>query len=226
MIKDWPEILKLETPPSDFCPISADWDKLGIPDMARMSLTKCYWMLQNSRVTTFTAFELPWEKQKGLKITAHPLSLQDILNQLCSSSIEAETTTHYIVHSHSYNPKPASIFIYYSTIRDKSLISFPLYGDDKIDDTKNWKKLMSRIRLIKDWQRFGEQLWWASVFNYNPYVTTWIMLRLSFLFLLYWIRFTLLLKRTSCKYVIFEFYVDHAQVKYIISRALVFEFNV
>ena len=28
--------------PSDFCPISGDWDDLGIPNLARMSLMKCY----------------------------------------------------------------------------------------------------------------------------------------------------------------------------------------
>ena len=28
--------------PSEFCPISGDWDELGIPNLARMSLMKCY----------------------------------------------------------------------------------------------------------------------------------------------------------------------------------------
>ena len=57
-IRDWPEIWKSEIPPSEFCPISGDWVELWIPDFARMSLIKCYWMLQNSRVTAFTVFEL------------------------------------------------------------------------------------------------------------------------------------------------------------------------
>ena len=30
-IRDWPEIRKSEIPPSEFCPISGDWSKLGIP---------------------------------------------------------------------------------------------------------------------------------------------------------------------------------------------------
>ena len=37
-IRDWPEIWKSEIPPSDFCLISGDWSKLGIPNLARMSL--------------------------------------------------------------------------------------------------------------------------------------------------------------------------------------------
>ena len=51
--------------PSEFCPISADWGKLGIPDLVRMSLMKCYKMLQNARVTAFTVSELLWEDQHG-----------------------------------------------------------------------------------------------------------------------------------------------------------------
>ena len=48
-IRDWPEIRKLEIP--QFCPISGDWGELGIPNSARTSLVKCYWILQNARVT-------------------------------------------------------------------------------------------------------------------------------------------------------------------------------
>ena len=57
-IRDWPEIRKSEIPPSEFCPISEDWNGLCMPNLARMSLIEFYWMLQNSRVTAFTAFEL------------------------------------------------------------------------------------------------------------------------------------------------------------------------
>ena len=62
-IRDWPEIRKSEIPSSEFCPISGDWDELWIPNLARMSLIECYWMLQNSRVTAFTVFELLRENQ-------------------------------------------------------------------------------------------------------------------------------------------------------------------
>ena len=43
-IRDWPEIRKLEIPPSGFCPISRNWGELGIPNLARTSLlnvTEC-----------------------------------------------------------------------------------------------------------------------------------------------------------------------------------------
>ena len=72
-IRDWPEIRKSEIPPSEFCPISGDWGKLWIPNLARMSLIECYWMLQNSRVTAFTVLELLRENQlEGGKITSLP----------------------------------------------------------------------------------------------------------------------------------------------------------
>ena len=70
-IKDWPEIRKSEIPPFEFCPISRDWyksgirEKSGIRNLARISLIKCYWMLQNSRFTVFTISELLRENQQG-----------------------------------------------------------------------------------------------------------------------------------------------------------------
>ena len=52
-------------PTSEFFPITREWGKLWIPHLARMSLIECYWMLQNSRVTAFTVFELLRENQLG-----------------------------------------------------------------------------------------------------------------------------------------------------------------
>ena len=48
-LKDWPEVWKSEIPPSGFCPISGDWDELGIPNLARISLIKSYRMLKKSQ---------------------------------------------------------------------------------------------------------------------------------------------------------------------------------
>ena len=39
------------------CPISGDWDKLGIPNLALIFLIKCYWILRNARVTANTVTE-------------------------------------------------------------------------------------------------------------------------------------------------------------------------
>ena len=39
--------------------------QVGIPNLARMPLIKCYWMLQNDRVTAFTVSELLREIQQG-----------------------------------------------------------------------------------------------------------------------------------------------------------------
>ena len=50
VIGDWPEIWKSEIPLSEFCPISGDLDKLEIQNLAKMSLMKSYWMLQNARL--------------------------------------------------------------------------------------------------------------------------------------------------------------------------------
>ena len=64
-MRDWPEIRNLEITPSEFFPISEDWGELGLPNLAWMSVMKCYWMLQNSRVTAATVSELLRENQLG-----------------------------------------------------------------------------------------------------------------------------------------------------------------
>ena len=74
-LRNWPEIRKSEIAPSEFCPIFGDWDKLRIPNLARMFLMKCYYMLQNVRVPAFTVSELLSESQQGDKITP-PLHAQ------------------------------------------------------------------------------------------------------------------------------------------------------
>ena len=62
--RDWPEIKKLEIHPPEFCPISVDWGKLRIPNLAQAFLIKCYWMLQNAKVTAFMVSELLKENQQ------------------------------------------------------------------------------------------------------------------------------------------------------------------
>ena len=57
-IRDCPGIRKSEIFPSEFCQISWEWGKLEIPNLARILLTKCYWMLQNARATAFNISEL------------------------------------------------------------------------------------------------------------------------------------------------------------------------
>ena len=64
-IRDWPEIRKSEISPSEFCPISVDWDELSLPNLAQMFLIECYWVLQNSKVTTFSVFESLRENHLG-----------------------------------------------------------------------------------------------------------------------------------------------------------------
>ena len=71
-IRDWPEIWKSEIPQSEFHAISSDWGELGIPNLARMSLMKCYRMLQNVKVTSFSVSALLRENQQGGKITPRP----------------------------------------------------------------------------------------------------------------------------------------------------------
>ena len=74
VIRDWPEIGKSDIPTSEFFPISGDWGKLGTPNLAAMSLLKC-WMLRNARVASFTVLEPLRKSQQGevVKLITPPL---------------------------------------------------------------------------------------------------------------------------------------------------------
>ena len=101
-ITDWPEIWKSEIPPSEFCPRSGDWGKWGIPNLARMSLLKFYWMLQNVRVTTFTVSELLKENKQGvpppLQICNSP-RIKPIRSHLSKILLRGLMTSQYIFNT-------------------------------------------------------------------------------------------------------------------------------
>ena len=52
----------------------------------------------------------------------------------------------------------ANISNFFYMVSDNNLISLLVHGDDKFDDTKNRKILMSTLRFIKDSQTLDEQL--------------------------------------------------------------------
>ena len=89
-ISDWSEIWKSEIPSSEFCSISGDWGKERIPNLARTSLKKCYWILHNARVTAFTVSELLREIQLGKGDKIYPIPLR--LGLRCAS---ADIKVHY-----------------------------------------------------------------------------------------------------------------------------------
>ena len=84
-IRDWPKIRKSEIPPSVFCPVSGDWSKLGIPNLAWMSLMKCYWIIQKARVTAYTVSELLGENQQRVNLPPTQIRVNYWLTTLISN---------------------------------------------------------------------------------------------------------------------------------------------
>ena len=82
-IRDWPEIRKSEIPRSKLCPISRDSGELGISNLAGTSLIKCYWKLQNARVTAFTVSELLREYQNFAKLKFSPALFEKVPSFVC-----------------------------------------------------------------------------------------------------------------------------------------------
>ena len=98
-IKDWPEIQKLEIPPSEFCSVSEDWvSEQGIPNLARTSLIKCYWMLQNTRFTGVTVSELLKENQLGQWVNLPATPTQIKIDLICVKSNNSLTSQNGQTH--------------------------------------------------------------------------------------------------------------------------------
>ena len=66
-LKNWPKIQKSDILPSLVRPMYGDWVKLDIPNLARMSLIKSYWILQNTRVAAKEGVKLPLLKHIKIK---------------------------------------------------------------------------------------------------------------------------------------------------------------
>ena len=75
-IRDWPEIRKSEIPLPELWAISRDWGEYVVPNLARKSPIKCYWMLQNARFTAFTVFELLRKNQQGGNSPSSPTQIR------------------------------------------------------------------------------------------------------------------------------------------------------
>ena len=72
-IRNWPEIWKSEISPYKFCPISGDWVKSGLPNLARRFPLKCYWMLQYARVTALIVYNPLPPPHTHTQISVNPL---------------------------------------------------------------------------------------------------------------------------------------------------------
>ena len=74
-IKNWSKIRKLQISQTELCRIFGDWSQLGIPSLARMSLIKCYLMLQNAILQPLLFLSYWGKTNRGSKITPPRLGL-------------------------------------------------------------------------------------------------------------------------------------------------------
>ena len=63
-IRDSSEIWKSDIPRSEVCPISGDSGELGIPNLAQMSLIKCYWWLNLAICQSYSFYHFWFIKGK------------------------------------------------------------------------------------------------------------------------------------------------------------------
>ena len=92
------------------------------------------------------------------------INFQDILNPLCSCSVEAESTSHYFMHCHFFDASWVSLMNNLRniesdlpTLRDENLTNILLHGNQIYDNKTNHIILMHVI-YIKDSPRFDEPL--------------------------------------------------------------------
>ena len=89
---------------------------------------------------------------------------RDMLNPLCLYSIEAKINGHYFLLGHIFHANRSTLMndlkeddSSFSTLNDNKFIDLLLYANDKFDEKKNCKILISIIKFNKESQRFEEQ---------------------------------------------------------------------
>ena len=92
-------------------------------------------------------------------------NFQDCLNPLCSCSLEAEDTKHYLLHCHHFSlhwtdlmNSVIPVFDNFESMPDNLKTNILLYGDSRFDDNKNKVILEATITYIKSSERFSGSL--------------------------------------------------------------------
>ena len=96
-------------------PKYGDWGELWIPNLVRISLIECHWMLQNSRVTAFNVFYFLRENHRGGGGTFNPPTHPDsgLFHNFCCS-LTCRSTPEIIYSIADYDNFRDS-FLYYET---------------------------------------------------------------------------------------------------------------
>ena len=92
-------------------------------------------------------------------------NFHDILNPLCSCSLEPKTTSHYLLCCHNLSSARLALMSNLnlidptiSQLNETALANILLYGDSKKSTSKNSKNLQSTIKYIFVTERFGASL--------------------------------------------------------------------
>ena len=91
--------------------------------------------------------------------------LQDCMNPLCSCSLEAEDTLHYLLQRRHFlqfcndlKNRVKSVSDSFESFPDKVKEDVLLYGDSRLDENKNRSILEATLTYIKSSERFSGSL--------------------------------------------------------------------
>ena len=86
-------------------------------------------------------------------------SFQDTINPLCTCSLEAETTIHFILHCPYYENERHILLASIRSIKSSILVKTLLYGLDRLSETQNTSILNATMDFLISSNRFEEQLY-------------------------------------------------------------------
>ena len=94
-------------------------------------------------------------------------NFQECINPLCSCSLEAENTSHYLQHCHHFSQNLKNLTnsvnsIFEDFLSDNVKTNVVLYGDPRLDGESNKFILEATISYIKSSERFT-----GSIFDKN-----------------------------------------------------------
>ena len=92
-------------------------------------------------------------------------NFQQCMNLVCSCSLEIEDTSHYLLHCHHFTlyridlmNSVKSICNNFESMTDNNKTRLLLYGEFRLDESKNKFMLQSTIKYIKTTERFSRSL--------------------------------------------------------------------
>ena len=166
-----------QTPSSILFPFLRDWfnldDNIGNSESISVFKNRLLLFIRPVQNSVFNIFDLKglkpfiWLRLGFSRLNKHRFrhNFENCVNPLCSCSLEADDTLHYLLHCHHFNQhrldlmnSVKSVLDNFKSLSDNTKKEILLYGDSRLDNNKNKFILEATLNNIKTSERFSGSL--------------------------------------------------------------------